>query len=655
MGRQQHHAVRAELRAVRLRRLASALSVAGFIAFPARAQDAAGYEDKLIEGGRLAPEVSEELAIYDTEGPARSWRVEGFASRIDSGSTRRYENGMLLSARLETASYGALSIDATVRGRATGSANDVVTLWQRGMPFDHGWLANNSLGMVNSPAIDLTRWQYRFFLPTFPMTGLTTEWLQRGRLQLQASVGEPGTYNGVRLAGFSGLGGSLATAGLQWNPDARVHAGLQLVDARDVDTGAESIGGSGKSSARAVFGALNVSEGDHRLQFNALDSETNAGRHNMGLWLDGESLAGRYRHNYGVFRFEPELTWGYSPINRDLQGAYYRVNYASQQWIWSAGADSVGSVTGRGVEGVFATGTVRYQMSRTLGMGGGASARRASIDATSAYVFVDKISPLGTTRVQLDAAVAEGGQHNEQVTLDQAWPTQVGLRLSTTVALGEERTPERRTTRVGFAAFGGWDITNNLTLDGSARWSMDRDTSRHIGRFANLGLVWRITPRWSVVATYYDNRVETPQAFAGIEPLVPIEPAVVIPRDRAIFLNLRYEDHAGSAMAPLGGMPGAGAGTVVGYIFYDNNDDGRRAANETGAANVTVVLDGRFATRTGTDGRFEFPLVAAGPHFITVVPDNLALPWAISDDGRREVVVRTRETATLEIAAQRLK
>jgi hypothetical protein len=67
------------------------------------------------------------------------------------------------------------------------------------------------------------------------------------------------------------------------------------------------------------------------------------------------------------------------------------------------------------------------------------------------------------------------------------------------------------------------------------------------------------------------------------------------------------------------------------------------------------VLDGRFATRTGTDGRFEFPLVAAGPHFITVIPDNLALPWVIADDGRREVVVRTRETTTLEIAAQRLK
>jgi hypothetical protein len=108
-------------------------------------------------------------------------------------------------------------------------------------------------------------------------------------------------------------------------------------------------------------------------------------------------------------------------------------------------------------------------------------------------------------------------------------------------------------------------------------------------------------------------------------------------------------------MAPLGGRPGTGAGTLVGYIFYDANDDGRRGANENGAANVTVVLDGRYAVRTGTDGRFEFPLVAAGPHSLSVIPDNLALPYAVSEDGRRDVVVRTRETTTLEIPAQRVK
>ncbi|HET9653131.1 MAG TPA: hypothetical protein VFP36_13105, partial [Usitatibacter sp.] len=306
-------------------------------------------------------------------------------------------------------------------------------------------------------------------------------------------------------------------------------------------------------------------------------------------------------------------------------------------------------------DGLFLTGTLRYQVDRSLGVGGGASARRSGVDAGSAYVFMDKLTTLGTTRVQVDAATAEGGQHSGQVSVDQSWPTRVGLRLSTTLSLGEDRTPERRTRRMGLAAFGGYDVTNDITIDGSLRWNIERDPAHHVGRFANVGLVWRISPRWSVVATYYDNRVEIPQVFSGIAPLIPVEAAPIVPRDRAIFLTVRYEDHAGTAMAPLGGLPGAGAGTLVGYLFYDANDDGRRGASEAGAANVTVLLDGRFAARTNSEGRFEFPLVASGPHAIAVVPDNLALPYAVSDDGRREIVIRTRETTTIEIAAQRLK
>jgi len=165
-------------------------------------------------------------------------------------------------------------------------------------------------------------------------------------------------------------------------------------------------------------------------------------------------------------------------------------------------------------------------------------------------------------------------------------------------------------------------------------------------------LVWRISPRWSLNATYYDNRAAAP-TFPTLAPIVPIEIPTLVPRDRAIFLTVRYEDHAGTPTAPLGGAPGSGAGTLVGWIFYDANDNGRREASEKGAANLTVVLDGRFATRTDSEGKFEFPLVAAGRHVINVIPDNLALPYSIGDEGKRDVTVRTRETTTLEIPARK--
>ena len=609
---------------------------------------AGDYEDRLIDSGNLKPLESDDGdAQYNASGPPREWRLEGFASHIDQGGTIRRENGLVMSGRLETLEYGAYSLDATVRN---GSSSSVFTVWQRGLAFDNGWRANNGAGMLNTPTIDLARQQYRFFLPTFPIVGVQSEWIRNGNVQLQASYGAPGTYSGLRVAGFSRLGGNILTGGAQWSPAPQMQVGFQLADARAVTTGVEDSGAPSKTSARSVYGALAWGGVDDRMQLNLLDSQSNEGRHNLGAWFDAETRVGRYRQNYGVFRFEPDMSWGYVPINRDLLGGYYRINYSSQQWIWAAGLDSVGSVTGRGQGGTFATGNVRYQVDRSLGMGGGATLRHSQSEAGAVYGFIDQQSALGTTRMQVDLVAAEGAQHGQQVTVDHAWPTQVGLRLSTSLALARETNAGVRTTRASVAAFGGIDITNNLTLEGNVRWSFERETTRSVGKFANLGLVWRITPRWSMVASYYDNRSES-RPFATIAPVVPIETVVAVPRDRAIFITVRYEDHAGTPVAPLGGAPGSGAGVIVGNIFYDANNDGRRAASETGAANVTVLLDGKFATRTNSDGRFEFPFVASGPHSLVVIPDNLALPYSIANEGRREVVVRTRETTTIEIAA----
>ena len=95
----------------------------------------------------------------------------------------------------------------------------------------------------------------------------------------------------------------------------------------------------------------------------------------------------------------------------------------------------------------------------------------------------------------------------------------------------------------------------------------------------------------------------------------------------------------------------SGAGAVSGQVFLDANNDNRRGARENGAANVTVLLDGRFATQTDTNGKFSFPFVAAGTHVITVVSDNLPLPWLIENDGRRNIVVQTRGATEVSIAA----
>ena len=70
-------------------------------------------------------------------------------------------------------------------------------------------------------------------------------------------------------------------------------------------------------------------------------------------------------------------------------------------------------------------------------------------------------------------------------------------------------------------------------------------------------------------------------------------------------------------------------------------------------ANLTVVLDGRFSVQTDASGRFDFPVVATGHHVITVISDNLPLPWSLANEGRTEVDVTTRGRCDVELGAQR--
>ncbi len=88
-------------------------------------------------------------------------------------------------------------------------------------------------------------------------------------------------------------------------------------------------------------------------------------------------------------------------------------------------------------------------------------------------------------------------------------------------------------------------------------------------------------------------------------------------------------------------------------MFLDANDNGQLDAGEAGAPNVTVVLDGRFSVQTDPSGRFAFPAVAAGHHIVTIVSDNLPLPWALVNEGRTEFDVSTRQRTQLTIGARR--
>src|SRR3546814_20186927 len=61
-----------------------------------------------------------------------------------------------------------------------------------------------------------------------------------------------------------------------------------------------------------------------------------------------------------------------------------------------------------------------------------------------------------------------------------------------------------RTTTL--ALYGGRDLTDRLSIDGSARWTHGTGGEAFRGTDSNIGLHWRLTPPWSLSAAFYPRR-----------------------------------------------------------------------------------------------------------------------------------------------------
>ena len=110
---------------------ARCLAVLGLLASAlARAQNApaaaapaaapAPYLDRYIAGGTLAPDISTgDLVTSDTSGLARSLRVDGVVSSLSQQGAgappAENENGVIVDAQWDSASYGAWSADLGAR------------------------------------------------------------------------------------------------------------------------------------------------------------------------------------------------------------------------------------------------------------------------------------------------------------------------------------------------------------------------------------------------------------------------------------------------------------------------------------------------------------------------------------------------------------
>jgi len=662
-------------------------------ALPARAQSTSGpapppqaYEDRLIGGGNLAPDIS--LGDYysnESSGLARSGHVDAVASRLESlganPAPTLHENGIVASGQWETSTYGTFSADLGARIgdgvepllNDAGNERASFSLHQRAMPFDGGWQADNGLGDLNTPQIGLERQQPRFILASGTMLGAETEWRGPSGIQIVAGGGEPGVFEGIKVPTFDTLGGSTAALGAQWTPAPQWTVGGQYAGARDANLYYQAPGASilppqisnlRINSDTGILSAAWRSDAS-RAQVNLIDGTLDGSGNAFGLWLDGSHTQGAYTQSYGAFRIDPNLAWGNQLITSDVEGGYYRLGYQTRRWVADVGVDEVRSVSGHGADSTFVNGDARYQLWRDTGIGGVVNVLLARDGgrqtAWSVEGYVDNANDLGSSRVQIDYAT--NSQTNDvATTLQQTWKMPTGARLATSLGIDHVYTaatpvlPAASSTLVRLAAYGGGDVTARLSLDGTVQWAQAVQGRIAPTTSADVSLTWHMARGWQTLLTYYENWV------GSWSPLVvtsPLTPPVPVPQaslgQRGVFLTLRWQDARGGHFVPLGGAPGSGSGRLAGVVYLDVNENGRFDAGETCAANVTVVLDGRFSTRTDANGRFDFQAVAAGHHVLTVLPDNLPLPWSLVNQGRTEVEVGTRDRIDVNIGAMRLK
>ena len=618
------------------------------------------YEDRVISASDLPPLQDEDAANADTAGPPRAIRVETGLADTRYGSTSRNEAAISTSGYWDTLSWGSWSIDGVLRSGDSnfGGSGNSLTLWQRRMPFADGWFADNGIGVVNTPALPLMRNGYRFALPITTIEGIETDWSSRGGPEIQAAIGEPGYFLGGHWSAFQSTGGQYGSASIQWPWSTQATGSIAVIDERNVlPWSSNSLLGpqnnTSRIDAQSVYAATAWEMAASRFQANLLVGKNGQGGSQVGGWLDASTDFDNYRQHYGVFRLDPDLTFGAQPFSNDLEGAYYRIDYQRAQWNWSAGLDEVRSISGNGLDGSYLTSALRYQMRPWVSLGGDATVKVGAGGAYSGSVYLDWLSRAGESRIQLQQARDSDGKQSDQLTLNHTLPTSEGTQFSVAVSFASiDSAYGGKTRSESLAMIGSYALGNSLSLDGNIRWTRGQGPEGQHGLDGNFSLNWRLNRNWSLAATYYQSEATQRSVFV-IDPITQSTPFVSLPGTRAYSLLLRYEWHAGSPFAVLGASVG-GVGSISGSVFLDANGNGRRDAGEAGAANVTVVVDGRYSSRTDASGRFEFQGVGAGEHTVSIIPDNLPLPWALEERASRmSVIVKPRGNAVLEIAAKR--
>lgn len=618
---------------------------------------AEAYQDLLIDP-ELAGSPDEFLAGEETEPEGlRFYSIEYQHYRQDYVDSSE-ENGMLLNWRRDTLDLGELSLEATIRNGGEESitrhnTSGQATFRQRGFALDASREMDNTAGVLRSLSDSMLTSSFRLNLPSSLLGGLQSH-IRSRQSDVYLSAGRIGRLDPTQIQGFEDTGGELFTMGYSHSINQQWRAGTHLVHMTQTDE---------LPGHQSLVSALQYETPDERQRYQGhllLDSEN----HN-GMWLDGDTMAGIWRHRYGLFRMEPDLLWTDTSPTDDQQGGYWRAEMARLRFNLTTGLDlTQTNIDARddraGVDlyNAFINGNWRMTTRTTIGSSlslrsseprNGIRVEESRDYALSGYAA--RRFAVGTSRLELTTSRLDRDGETGQgygVIWDQEWNIASNLRLSSTLS---------RNTETGLSD--AEDISTAALLlhhepHSMFNWSADVSYSivdtelsdRRTNIFSSLAMFWNFLPGWNASLRATHNLLDdAPQAT------VP----VVTEDETTVLLSVSYSQSSGRPFAVLGQQAdGKGYGVIEGLVFYDSNADGVRQAGEAVARGVYVYLDRRYEAVTDNQGRFTFEPVASGSHEVNLAVEDLPLPWGLLDDAPRTVEVSVRGRSQIEFALRQL-
>lgn len=658
------------------------------------------YEDKVLDATPLpaAPAPGPDSGVDEGLSTFLSETRLG-SSRSDNGLELRQstELGQRLEYRRETRNYGDFLAQADLRGnngtdlgfgtlgRASARTSGRLTLRNIGLPITTRVFADSVVGDFGSEVTDALARTYRMSLGSSTVRGAGTRVFTQDS-DLRIGAGERGSLAGGPYPGFEKSQGRLAWAGYSQRLGSRMFAGVQASRATDVPSYTPGLAAAttdvGSVAASIGYGPDLLADGDLRGRAIYVRSHTGGdGRPSaQGLFLEGTTRRGNWRHEFGAYDADPFLRYGEYVLASDVRGGYWRVDATSLRLNWGLGVDYEEQNPEREAarpyrRTVNLTANAQYRIDRDRLVGGSATLLESRHDSSfSAFSGLDggarsvhatafyqtRLQGWGRSRLRFalyrNESVVAGdlAATGEELEWEQEWIAgdyQSG-RPELTTALGVARDRSSGVTSLQPTAgmqFRVWPAPA-WTVSGHLRYTAsDSNLATTRGLSGTLDTERVLADGWIVGASVSLN-----QAVVEVAPSGFGAPTVARSNDKYASVYLRWEGSRGSSWRGSGEAASVGAGDVAGVVFFDADRDGEQQPGEAGVPNVEVLLDGRLRTTTDRAGRFAFPMVGTGPHQLTLTLETVPLPWGTATDRSVRVDVPLRGQAEARIPVVRV-